>query len=288
MREIRARIKSVKSTQQITKAMKMVSVAKLRRAQSGTGSMRLFAERCRAVMAQLPAEAVQEPLLTPRHPAENICYVLFVGNRGLCGPYNQAVLRFLQELLAAEERCAHVVVVGRWGRDVMEAEDLPVCETFAGFGDVPSMEDARQLAGWLKERYLSGAADEVHLVYQHYQSALQQTPVSLQLLPARAEQDGTGAEEGPYLFEPSAEEVLRSVVELYVGSAVFSALQDARVAEQAARMTAMTAATDATEELIGRLSLELNRARQAAITTEISEIVGGANALKNGEGHSSN
>ena len=123
------------------------------------------------------------------------------------------------------------------------------------------------------------AADRIHLVYQHYRTALQQTPTSRQLLPIQPE-DGAGENSADYIFEPSVGSVLRRAVELYVKSEVFSVLLEAKAGEQAARMTAMTAATDATDELIGQLSLELNRARQTAITTEIAEIVGGANALK--------
>lgn len=283
IREIRARIKSVKSTQQITKAMKMVSAAKLRRAQSGADGMRLFADRAREIMARLSCDGVDEPLLTPRQEVRNVCYVVFVGNRGLCGTYNHALVRYLKELLAAQTHTAAVIVVGRWGTDVLEAEGIGVKAWFTDYGDVPRMEDAAHLADYLKKLYLSGEADEIYLVYQQYRSALQQTPVSVPFLPARPE-DG-GGENGEYIFEPSPQAVLHSAVELYVSAAVFAALREARVGEQAARMTAMTAATDATAELIDRLSLELNRARQAAITTEISEIVGGTNALKAENSH---
>ena len=281
VREIRGRINSVKSTQQITKAMKMVSAAKLRRAQSGIDSMQLFARRCREIMARIPPADMAEPLLQPRETVNRVCYVLFVGNRGLCGSYNQAVVRHAQALVDSEEHEAFVIVVGRWGQDVIRDSGLPVKTTFAEFGDVPAMEDAVHLAEYLKKLYLDGEADQVQLVYQHYRSALQQTPVDLQLLPARHE-EAEGEERTPYIFEPSAQAVLHSTAELYVKSVVFSVLQEAKVGEQAARMTAMTAATDATAELIDELSLELNRARQAAITTEISEIVGGANALRQG------
>jgi len=279
MREIRSRIKSVKSTQQITKAMKMVSVAKLRRVQKGSEGMQLFAGQCREILGCLLSAHAEHPLLTPRQEVKAVTYVLLVGNRGLCGSYNTALVRYMQELLTEEERSASVIVVGRWGRDVLAASGLPIRETFPGVGDLPSAEDAAALAEHLKKLYLSGEADEVYLVCQQYVSALQQTPVSRRLLPARVPEELSHAE-GEYIFHPSQEAVLDSAVQLFVSSEVFAALQEARTGEQAARMTAMTAATDATEELIGRLNLELNRARQAAITTEISEIVGGANALK--------
>ena len=284
IREIRARIKSVKSTQQITKAMKMVSAAKLRRAQSGSEGMTLFAERTRNVIAQLSSGGTDEPLLTPRPSVKRVCYVVFVGNRGLCGTYNHALIRYWKDLLSAGEIPAFTVVVGRWGTDVMEAEGANVRRRFDSFGDMPLLEDANLLAEYLKELYLSGEADEIYLVYQSYISALQQSPASVPFLPARAENCEERHED--YIFEPSPEAVLHSAVELYIRSEVFSVLREARIGEQAARMTAMTAATDSTAELIERLSLELNRARQAAITTEISEIVGGTNALRSGNIHS--
>lgn len=277
MREIRGRIRSVKSTRQITRAMKMVAAAKLRRAQGGAAGLRAFAGECRRVMACLPAHT-GHPLLTARHSIGAVTYVLFVGNRGLCGTYNQAVLHFLQELLSEREEAVSLVVVGRWGTELMEGAGLPVQRRFADFDDVASERDAITLSAYLKELYLSGATDEVYLVYQHFRSALRQEPDVEQLLPLEGE--GAAEEGEEYLLEPSAEAVIRRVVELAVTGEVFAAMQEARLGEQAARMTAMSAATDATDELIEKLSLELNRARQAAITTEISEIVGGANALR--------
>ncbi len=288
MREIRSRIKSVKSTQQITKAMKMVSAAKLRRAQKSGEDMRAFSEQCREILGSLLAGSnTDHPLLTPRQESRAVTYVLFVGNRGLCGNYNTALVRYMQELLEEKtDKTASVIVVGRWGRDVLASAGLPIRETYSDAGDVPVMEEAVSLSERLKRTYLDGAADEVYLVYQRYVSALQQVPAAVRLLPAAPPQEKSAAER-EYIFEPSREAVLDSAVQLFVNCEVFSALQEARMAEQAARMTAMTAATDATDELISQLNLDLNRARQAAITTEISEIVGGANALKKKDSQSS-
>jgi len=277
MREIRARIRSVKNTQQITKAMKMVSAAKLRRVQSGTDGMRRFADLCREIMSRLPAAG--SPFLTPRESVNTVCYVLFVGNRGLCGNYNHALVRYAAGLLAEEEHEKLVVLVGRWGRDVIEAAGIPVTTVFDTFGDLPTAEDAALLSDYLKKLFLEGRADEVRLVYQHYRTALSQEPACTLLLPAEHRAQAAAGEED-YIFHPDPESVLRSAVELYIHAGVYAVLQEARTGEQAARMTAMTAATDATAELIDQLSLDLNRARQAAITTEISEIVGGANALR--------
>ena len=281
MREIRARIKSVKSTQQITKAMKMVSAAKLRRTEGSMATVRNFAEQSQRILDELLSGGADyaNRFLTPREEVKKVCYVLFVGSRGLCGIYNHAMLRYAQEILAAETRPYSLVVCGRWGRDVIAHEGLQAERTFADMSDTPTLEDSLALADYLKEKYLKEEADEIHLLYQHYHSVLQQTPTSLQLLPAKAETAEKSESGNEYIFEPDGETVLENLMQLYLNNTVYSVLLEAKVGEQAARMTAMSTATDATTELIDDLSLQLNRVRQAAITTEIAEIVGGANAL---------
>ncbi len=280
MRAIRSRIKSVQNTQQITKTMKMVAAANLRRTQTGMSAMRTFAEQTQQLMDALLAGGAQypNPLLERREDVKNVCYVLFVGNRGLCGMYNHANVRFLQQLCREETRPCSVVVYGRWGRDVIAQSGLNVVETFPEVSDTPTMNDALQLADYLKRMYLSGEADEIHLIYQHFRSVLSQNPTDLQLLPAAPEAKGESMHD--YIFEPDAATILENVLQLYVNNTVLSVLLEAKTGEHAARMTAMSTATDSTRELIAALQLHLNRARQAAITTEISEIVGGANALK--------
>lgn len=283
MRAIRTRIKSVQSTQQITKAMKMVAVSKLRRTQSGMAAIRLFAEKSQQILDTLLAGDAhyENPFLTPRAEVRRVCYVLFVGNRGLCGVYNSAVLRHLEELLHQDDRTCSVVVCGRWGYDVFAHSTLPIVRTFSEMSDTPTMEQALELSEYLKRMYLSGEADEIHLVYQHYRSVLQQTPTALQLLPAAPEAKNEASND--YLFEPDQASILANVMELYLNNTVYSVMLEAKTGEHGARMTAMSTATDATAELIDELRLHLNRARQAAITTEISEIVGGASALKKQE-----
>lgn len=283
MREIRARIRSVKSTQQITKTMKMVASAKLHRTQSGLSGIRSFARRSQHVLAELMAgenAGYDNEFLLPRKEVRTVCYVLFVGNRGLCGVYNHAVLRHAQELVQADERPCTVVVCGSWGRDIIAQSGLPVCHTFDALSDTPDMAEALPVADYLKRLYLSGEADEIHLVYQRFRSALQQVPDQVQLLPAQLQPQEREEAGNDYIFEPDARSVLENMVQLYLNNMVYSVLLGAKVSEQASRMAAMSAATDATTELINDLSLQLNRVRQAAITTEIAEIVGGANALK--------
>lgn len=280
MRAIRSRIKSVQNTQQITKTMKMVAAANLRRTQSGISTMRTFAEKTQSLMGALLAGGAQypNPLLERRESVRSVCYVLFIGNRGLCGMYNHAAVRFLQQVCKDETRPCTVVVYGRWGKDVISQSGLNVIETFQEVSDTPSAPDALKLAEYLKRMYFNSEADEIHLVYQQFKSVLSQTPTNLQLLPAAPEAEGEPPHE--YLFEPDQTTILENVLELYVNNTVLSVMLEAKAGEHAARMTAMSAATDSTKELIATLQLHLNRARQAAITTEISEIIGGANALK--------
>ena len=281
MRAIRTRIKSVKSTQQITKAMKMVAVSKLRRTQSSMQAMCPFAEKSQEVMNTLlgSSTGLENRFITPHKQVKKVCYVLFVGNRGLCGAYNSAILHYANELVSASPVEYGLVVCGRWGKDVIANSRLNVIKTFAEVSDTPSADEALEIADYLKSLFLSGGYDEVHLVYQRYISALRQEPSHVQFLPAAptAEEKGTGK---VFIFAPDANRVLENVMQLYLNNKVMSVLLDAKCGEHSARMTAMTAAADSTKSLISELDLKLNRARQAAITTEISEIVGGASALK--------
>ncbi|MBR1456551.1 MAG: ATP synthase F1 subunit gamma [Oscillospiraceae bacterium] len=279
LRKIRTRIKSVESTRQITKSMKMVAAAKLRRTQASFNAQRDFAARCAAVLSEVSVAVPDphDPLLLPHPAVKTVCWVLVVGNRGLCGTYNHALLRYVEELARADGRDCFLVVCGRWGRDLLPGTGLRVERSFE-ISDTPTSAEAAELAAFLRELYLSGRADEIRLVYQQYRSVLQQTPGEKRLLPIPLEEGTGGARE--YLFEPDRDALLEKLLGLYLQNTVHSVLLEARTGEHSARMTAMTAAADNTEELIGELTLELNHARQSAITTEISEIVGGAAALR--------
>jgi len=278
MRAIRTRIKSIENTRQITRSMRMVAASKLRRTQETSRGLGEFAAAAREMLARLTAggRAFRCPLLRPHESGEKLCYVLFVGNRGLCGVYNSSLLKYLEEQ-AAGEGGGSLVVVGRWGREQIAASGLPLLRRFDAVSDTPDGEDARELAAYLKELYLSGQADRIVLVYQHFRSVLAQDPVRLTLLPMEAaEQKGEAPD---VIFEPDAEALMEELSELVFQHTVYSVLLEAKTGEHAARMTAMTAASDNTDELIQKLSLQLNHARQAAITTEITEIVGGSAAL---------
>ena len=282
MRAIRTRIKSVKNTEQITKAMKMVAVSKLRRTQSGMQAMRPFSEKSQEVMDTLlsSSSVPENRFIKPHKEVKKVCYVLFLGNRGLCGAYNSSILHYANSVIKQSGKDYGLVVCGRWGKDVLANSSLKVVKTFSELSDTPNIDEALEVADYLKSLYTSGEYDEVHLIYQHYVTALRQDPMNVQYLPAVPEK--SEHKKGPgriFIFEPDTDSVLESVMQLYLNK-IMSVLLDSKCGEHSARMTAMTAASDSTKTLIAQLDLKLNRARQAAITTEITEIVGGAAALK--------
>ena len=281
LRAIRTRIKSVENTRQITKSMKMVAASKLRKTQSAFASLRSYADESGKLLAEASAgqTGIDNPYLIPHAECRRICYVLIVGNRGLCGTYNQSLLRYCEKLVKESDRENYLIVCGRWGKDLIAAGGLEVRESYE-IGDTPTHKEALSLAERLKALYREGSVDEIRLVYQHYRSILSQVPEQTQLLPLK-KQEETGALDRKTIFEPDRDSLLNTLLDMYIGNTVHAILLEARTGEHSARMTAMTAAADNTEELINDLTLELNHARQAAITTEISEIAGGAEALRN-------
>ena len=280
LRKIRTRIKSVQNTQQITKSMKMVAASKLRRTQAAFGELRAYAEKSGEILERVSSGTADNPYLLAHAEKKTVCYVLIVGNRGLCGTYNTALLRYLEDRCRREACEAFLVVAGRWGKDMIQTVGLPVRRSFE-VSDTPSAAEARALCDYLRELYRSGEADEIVLVFQQFKSVLSQAPGCKTLLPLRPKEGATDSEN--VIFEPDREALLNTLVDMYLDNTVHAALLEARTGEHSARMTAMTSASDNTEELIAELTLELNHARQAAITTEISEIVGGAAALSSGQ-----
>jgi F-type H+-transporting ATPase subunit gamma len=282
VRAIRAHIKSVESTRKITKSMKMVAAAKLKRTQQSMISLQPYAAAAYEMLSRVSADpsAPNNPFLRERE-VKKVLYVLFVGNRGLCGVYNTALLKYAENRLAREERDASLLVCGRWGRDLLAASSLPVTGTLPELPDAPAMEEVKAISDDLKARYLSGEADEIVLLYEHYASALRQEPCAKKLLPV--DPPAGGAAEKSVILEPDGKKLVDSLVGLYIDNTVRAVVLEAKTGEHSARMTAMTAASDNTEQLLAKLNLELNHARQSAITTEISEIVGGANALQSSE-----
>lgn len=278
MRAIRNRIKSIESTRQITRSMRMVAASKLRKTQERWLKLAEFSRVSREVLQKLcgSMEHIDNPLLRPRE-GSRLCLVLFVGNRGLCGAYNSAVVKATEERIAAAGEDVSLVVCGRWGREQIASLGRPVLRVFDSLSDNPTQEEAEGLAAYLKKLWLDGETDRIELLYEHYRSALTQEPDFLTLLPMQ----GGGAESSALdvIFEPDPETLLERLSELVLLNTLYASLLEAKTSEHTARMTAMSAASDNTDELIAELSLKLNHARQAAITTEITEIVGGSNAL---------
>ena len=278
MRAIRNRIKSIESTRQITRSMRMVAASKLRRTQERWQQLSGFSRISREVLQKLCAgmDGTGSPLLQTRE-GNRLCLVLFVGNRGLCGAYNTAIVKAAEERIAAaagEE--VSLVVCGRWGREQIASLGRPVLRVFDTLSDNPTAAEAEEIAAYLKNLYLAGETDRIELLYEHYRSALTQEPDILRLLPMESER---GEAKLDVIFEPDPETLLDRLSELVLLNTLHAVLLEAKTSEHTARMTAMSAASDNTDELIAELSLKLNHARQTAITTEITEIVGGSNAL---------
>lgn len=278
IREIRTRIKSVESTGKVTKSMKMVAASKLRKTQSLMNSFSSYYKEFDGVLKTvLSAQpSFKNPLVSAKSGNKPL-YVLVAGNRGLCGTYNSDLLNYYGNLVKDETRDYKVLLCGRWLCEMFPENAVHVIERMPSVPDLPDYSFAASLADRLKQFYLSGAYDEVIIVCQHYKSALVQVPVNKRLLPVSFETESPS--ETDIIFEPDKDTLINSLVEAYVSNTVYSLLLEAKSGEHVSRMSAMTAASDNTDELLSQLSLKLNHARQAAITTEITEIVGGANSF---------
>jgi F-type H+-transporting ATPase subunit gamma len=286
LRDIRRRIVSVKNTQQITNAMKMVSAAKLQRAQERVQATRPYAERMGFVVEHLQARIrpTAHPLLTPRAEGKTLL-LMITSDRGLCGGFNTNVQRLaleqLRQLSAAGE--VDIITVGKKGRDYLTYRRFPLHETYIElFLRQVTYEQAQDVAAKLLRAYLEEAYRQVLVLYNRFRSAMSQQPTVLRLLPMSTLEDVEADPEEPfdYLYEPSAAEVLDSLLRKQVEIQLFQIFQESFAGEHGARMTAMDAATTNAAEMIGRLTLTFNRARQAAITKEIIEVVSGADALQ--------
>lgn len=276
-------MRSVKNTQQITKAMKMVSASKLRRAQGSVISARPYKDKLKEVLSRLVAsmgDGAVDPLLEVRD-VKKVGFVVFASNKGLAGGYNHNILKTaLTAVQAAENKGLEVgiVAVGRKVKEFFEKRNYPIDQFFLEIDDIPNSLDADSVTKTIRTAYTGGQYDEVYIVYAEFISAMAQVPKAVKILPIETPtgEEGEGLD---YIFEPSAGEVLSQILPLYLANQVFSALTEAKAGEHGARMTAMTAATDNASDLLEKLDLDYNRARQAAITNEITEIVGGVNAL---------
>jgi F-type H+-transporting ATPase subunit gamma len=281
LKAIRKRIASVQSTQKITRAMKMVSAAKLRRAQAAVLGARPYARRLTELLESVSRTASEEshPLLRLSEPAERVHLIVVTSDRGLCGAYNATLLRQAEAFLRAQHPSAvALTVVGRKGVEYFRRRSVPIAERHVQVGS-PSIELAREIARKVAAAFADGSVDRVDLLYSAFRSALSQIPTLETLLPVRVEVDEAAAPPVEHLMEPDRSSLLDRLLPQFVEVRIYRALLEATASEHGARMTAMDSATGNAAKMIFNLTLAMNRARQAAITKELMEIVSGAEAL---------
>jgi len=294
-RILRRRIRSVQSTKKITRAMELIAASRIVRAQARVQAAVPYSDTITEVVRDLAAAGAgsDSPLLTPRERLGKVAQIVISADRGLCGGYNSSVIRAAEgEMREFGERGADygLIVVGRKAESYFRYRDYRLDHVFSGFSDQPSYEDARAIARAVEEPFLAGEYDLVQLIYTRFVSAGSQEVVVRPLMPLDREALAGGdarpsptsdAEVPPsYEFEPEPEEILERLLPRYAEARVYAALLNAAASEHAARQRAMKAATDNADDLIITLTRVMNRARQDAITTEIMEIVGGAEALR--------
>jgi len=300
LKQIRRRISSVKSTQKITRAMKMVAGARLTRAQQRIVALRPYAVQTAKVLASVTAsgeaeaeESGQEsehPLLA-RRPLKSVLLLVITSDRGQCGAFNTNILRAAERERREREAQGQkvlIAVIGRKGRDFYQRRKIPLYHVFSGIWEKLQTETARVVARKVLRPFLKGEVDSIQLVYNEFKSAMTQKVTVEPLFPlakpkpveTKDDEAATFTSQDEFLFEPNKEALLERLVPMYVEISLLRALYESMASELGARMTAMDSATKNAAEVIERLTLQYNRARQAAITTELMEIIGGAEALK--------
>jgi len=287
-RELRRRIRSIEKTRQITKTMEMVATSRLKRAQDRVVAARPYAAALAEAIADLysPDLAERFPLLRqPRHGVKRAAVVLITSNRGLCGAFNANLIRLAQERVAELEGAGTAVelhVIGRKGAGYFKYKGRALASQRQDIGDRPTTEHAGEVMGPLMGRFERGELDAVDVVFAKFQSAISTPPTALRILPVTppARAGGVARPTPNYILKPGADEIVGAVLPLYVCNQLYRALVETAAAEQGARRTAMKNATDSAGDMLDLLRRTYNRARQAQITQEIAEIVGGAEALK--------
>jgi len=291
-RILRGRIRSVQATKKITRAMELIAASRIVKAQQRVAAAVPYSEMITEVVRDLAAAGAgsQTPLLAGRDTVKKVCYVVLSADRGLCGGYNAGVLRATEGEIkqdAVQGRGHAIVAVGRKAEGYFRFRGYNIVQSFAGFTDNPSYEVAKEIGEFVTGLFVAGEVDRVELVYTRFISAGSQEVVQRPLVPLDTQitEGGDGKNEAgaDYEFEPSPEAILETLLPRYVEARVYAALLNAAASEHAFRQRAMKSATDNAEELIKNLSRVMNRARQDAITTEIMEIVGGAEALSSGD-----
>ncbi|MEK7347980.1 MAG: ATP synthase F1 subunit gamma [Candidatus Eisenbacteria bacterium] len=280
LRDIRRRIRSVKSTAQITKTMEMVSAAKLRRSQTAVESARPYGEQLRDVLGNLASASGD--ILHPafgRREVKRRAVVLVTSDRGLCGAFNVNLIKTVEALMRESATPTSLVLLGKKGNAYFRRRNAAILESSAELGGAASWKFAEEMSRKLVSHFLSGVIDEIDLVYTHFKSALHRTIVVEPYLALGRVAAGGGAQRD-YLYEPSPEGILERIVPYFLAMRLYMALAESSASEHGARMVAMGSATKNANEMIQNLTLHMNRTRQATITRELVEIVAGAEALK--------
>src|SRR5687768_11226216 len=295
LRAVKRRIGSVKSTQKITRAMELIASSRIIKAQRRVEAARPYADTMRALMASVAknAASIDHPLLKERESVGTVGYIVVTADRGLAGAYNSNVIRAAERDMG-DAGDTKLFISGRKGLSYFKFRGYDIADSWQGYSDQPGIENARAVAKGAVEAFVNGDVDEVRLAYTKYESALTQRAVTIKLLPVpkeeladEAPEEQTG-QKANYVFEPEPEDILGYLLLRYVEGAVLQGMLEAAASEHAARRRAMKAATDNAEELIDNLTRDYNQARQAEITTEIMEVIGGAEALSDAADHAAN
>jgi F-type H+-transporting ATPase subunit gamma len=292
LREVKRRIRSVQSTMKITRAMELIATSRILKAQQRVEQARPYAERLTAAIADVASvsSGLSHPLLEQRPNPKAAAVFVVTSDRGLAGAYSSSVLRRAEELfslLREEGKEIKLFVAGRKGQSYYRFRQRPVEQAWTSFSETPGYENAKEIAQAMMRQFLAGEVDEIHGVFTDFVSALRQRAVARRFVPMVWEEAERPSAEGPvaqYIFEPEPEELLGALLPRYLETRVYNALLEAAASEHAARRRAMSAATDNADELIKVLTRVANQARQAEITTEIMEIVGGAEAQRQAAG----
>lgn len=282
LRDIKSRITSTKKTKQITKAMEMVSAAKLNKAQLKSKNFEPYTDKIRDVVVSIAGGSTEKthPMLQNR-PVHKTGYIVITSDRGLAGAYNSSILRSVMNTIKERHKSEDeygLIVIGRIGRDFFKKRKMPIIQEIVGLSDNVVYADIKNIAQTTVQMFTDEIFDELIVFYNHFVSPIKQDVTETKLLPlTELTSDSVSLE---YIYEPNEDVILEQLLPHYAESLIYGALLDAKASEFGARMTAMSSATDNAGTLIDDLTLKYNRARQAAITQEITEIVGGAAALE--------
>ncbi len=282
LRDVKQRIKSVKNTEQMTKAMKLVSASKLRKAQEAIQTARPYAHKLREVMNHLVARCNNDlhPLLDNR-TGNRVLLLVITADRGLCGGFNSNIVKMTQELIAENsDRDISLFIAGKKGLDYFQSRPYTIEDKYLGWTKDFDYLKAIEIGEMLAKLFVENKTDRIYMVYNEFKSIIQQEVIREQLLPIVPEKVEGGANLTDYIFEPDEETILEDLLKRYMTTQVYRAFLESSASEHGARMTAMDAASRNAKEMIGKLTLFYNRTRQAYITKELIEIVNGAEALK--------